>query len=462
MKKLLLFTGILLSFAACKNSGDGQLIGVTNKTKFVSFTPYGMVYIPSGNLLLGSGENDPAIAFAPKTRSVTLTSFWMDETEITNNEYRQFINWVRDSIAHVLLGEAEISEVEKYGHFLKYKKGENAGELIEPRLINWKEEIPWNSTNEDVRQALSPLFTTINTRYYHYRPLGINAAVMNYEYWYFDYEAAAAKEKGTSDIGGMYTNRPSQVSGDLSRFIKREQVNIYPDTLVWIYEFSYSDNEAMTRNYFSHPQYNHYPVVGLNWLQCRAFCSWRSQQRNVWLINRGYPIEHDFSLPTEAQWEWAARGGLQGNPYPWGGPYPSNQNGCFLANFKPQRGNYTADGFLYPAAVASYHPNDWGLYDMSGNVAEWCLDTYSLSASSFVSDINPVYKYNAAKGEPAERKRKVIRGGSWKDISKYITIYTRDYQYQDTCTSFIGFRCIQPAIVNPKDANKGSTSKIYR
>jgi gliding motility-associated lipoprotein GldK len=462
MKKLLLFTCFLLCLAACKNSGDGQLIGVSNKTKFVSFTPYGMVYIPSGNLLLGSGENDPSLAFAPQTRSVTLTSFWMDETEITNNEYRQFINWVRDSIAHVLLGDAEITEVEKYGHYLKYKKGENAGEIIEPRLINWKEEIPWNSTNEDVRQALSPLYQTINTRYYHYRPLGINAAKLNYEYWYFDYDAAAAKEKGWSEVGGMFTNRPSHVSGDLSRFIKRESVNVYPDTLVWIYEFSYSDNEHMTRNYFSHPQYSHYPVVGVNWLQCQAFCNWRSHQRNVWLNSRGYPIEHDFRLPTEAQWEWAARGGLQANPYPWGGPYPSNQNGCFLANFKPQRGNYTADGFLYPSVVAYYQPNDWGLYDMSGNVAEWCFDAYSLSASSFVSDINSIYKYNATDKDSFENKKKVVRGGSWKDISKYITVFMRDYQYQDTCTSYIGFRCIQPAIVNPKEANKGSGSKIYR
>jgi len=463
MKKLVFCICILLSFTACKNSGDGQLVGVTNKTKFITFTPYGMVYIPSGNLMLGLGENDPSLTFAPQTRSVTITSFWMDETEITNNEYRQFVNWVRDSIAHVLLGDADIEGVGKYGHYLKYKKGENAGEFIEPKVINWKEEIPWNSTNEDVKQALSPLYTTINApRYYHYRPLGINAAKMNYEYWTFDYEAAAAKEKNKSSIGGMYTNRPSQVNGDLSRFIRREEVNIYPDTLVWMYEFSYSDNEHQSRNYFSHPQFTHYPVVGVNWIQCQAFCHWRTHQRNVWLLSRGYPIEQEFRLPSEAQWEWAARGGSQGNPYPWGGPYPANQNGCFLANFKPQRGNFYADGSLYPTVVAYYIPNDYGLYDMSGNVAEWCHDAFSQSASAFVSDMNPIYKYNASDNDPAERKRKVVRGGSWKDISKYITVYMRDYQYQDSCTSYIGFRCIQPATVNPKDANKSSGSKIYR
>ena len=459
MKRLALFACILLGLAACKNSGDGQLIGVTNKTKFVSFTPYGMVYIPSGNVILGAGEGAPALTFAPQSRSVSISAFWMDETEITNNEYRQFVYWVRDSIAHVLLGEADIET--KHGHFLKHKKGESAGDIIEPRLINWKEDIPWNSTDEDVRTALEPLYTRINTRYYHYRPLGINVAKLNYEYWTFDYEAAAAKEKEGSPIGGMFASRASHVEGSLDRFIKRHVINIYPDTLVWIYEFTYSDNEHMTRNYFSHPQYSHYPVVGVSWLQCQAFCHWRSQQRNVWLLSKGFPVEHDFSLPSEAQWEWAARGGLQNSPYPWGGPYPTNQNGCFLANFKPQRGNYMLDGNFYPAVVAFYNYNDYGLYDMSGNVAEWCLDTYSPSASAFVSDMNPVYKYNASRNDPAERTRKVVRGGSWKDISKYITIYSRDFQFQDSCTSYIGFRTIQPAIANPKEA-KGSGSKVYR
>jgi len=462
MKRLALFACILLGVAACKNSGDGQLVGVSNKTKFIAFTPYGMVYIPEGNLTLGTGENDPALSFAKQPRSVSITKFWMDETEITNNEYRQFVNWVIDSIAHTLLGDAEITDAEKYGHYLKYKKGERKDEIIEPKLINWKEPIPWNSPNEEVQDALRPLFKQINTRYYHYRPLGYNVAQLNYEYWTFDYEAAAKKEKEGSPIGGMFANRASHVEGNLDRFIKREVTNVYPDTLVWIYEFTYSNNEHMTQNYFSHPQYSHYPVVGVNWIQCQAFCHWRSQQRNSWLLSRGYPIEHDFRLPSEAEWEWAARGGLQGNPYPWGGPYPANKNGCFLANFKPQRGNYTADGSLYPAVVAFYHPNDYGLYDMSGNVAEWCIDAYNPSASVFVSDINPVYKYNASPNDPPERKRKVIRGGSWKDISKYITVYTRDFQYQDTCTSYIGFRCIQPAIINPKDLNKGSGSKVYR
>jgi len=460
MKRIALFACIALCLAACKSGGGGQLVGVTNKTRFTSFTPYGMVYIPSGNLILGAGENAPALAFAPQFRSVSLVAFWMDETEITNNEYRQFVNWVRDSIAHILLGEADIET--KYGHFMKHRKGEDAGELIEPRLINWREEIPWTSTDEEVRDALRPLYNQINTRFYHYRPVGINVAKLNYEYWTFDYDAAAAKEREGSSIGGLFANRPSHTDGILDRWIRRHETNVYPDTLVWIYEFTYADNESMTQNYFSHPQYNHYPVVGVSWVQAQAFCHWRSHIRNVWLSGKGYSIEHDFRLPSETQWEWAARGGLQNSPYPWGGPYPTTQNGCFLANFKPQRGNYMLDGSLYPTVVAAYNPNDYGLYDMSGNVAEWCFDTYNPSNSAFVSDVNPLYKYNALPDDLPSKKRKVVRGGSWKDISNYITVYTRDFQYQDSCTAYIGFRCMQPAIVNPKNANRGSGSKVYR
>ena len=86
----------------------------------------------------------------------------------------------------------------------------------------------------------------------------------------------------------------------------------------------------------------------------------------------------NFRLPTEAEWEYAARGGRDMAKYPWGNPYIRNSKGCMLANFKPGRGNYYDDGFAYTAPVASYFANDYGLYDMSGNVAEWCEDALTL------------------------------------------------------------------------------------
>jgi gliding motility-associated lipoprotein GldK len=153
-------------------------------------------------------------------------------------------------------------------------------------------------------------------------------------------------------------------------------------------------------------------------------------------------------LPTESEWEYASRGNLDASPYPWGGPYTRNIKGCFLANFKPLRGNYVADGGLKTVKTASYNPNGYGLYDMSGNVAEWTSNAYDESAFSYSHDMNMDYHYNAEDWDNRENekdiqevlKRKSIRGGSWKDIAYFIQTGTRTFEYQDTAKSYVGFR----------------------
>jgi gliding motility-associated lipoprotein GldK len=106
-----------------------------------------------------------------------------------------------------------------------------------------------------------------------------------------------------------------------------------------------------------------------------------------------------------------------------------------LANFKPSRGDYAVDGALYTVEVQSYNANDYGLYNMAGNVSEWTNSSYDESSYYEESTMNPnvVDKQNF---------RKVIRGGSWKDIAYFLEVSSRNYEYADSARSYIGFRTV--------------------
>ena len=245
------------------------------------------------------------------------------------------------------------------------------------------------------------------------------------------------------DLG--FTNSKGQHNAlrghtDRSRFIVKERIKVYPDTLCWMRDFTYSNTEAMSQNYFWNNAYDNYPVVGVTWPQAKAFSVWRSQLFHSWLQSNGDMFVNDFRLPTETEWERGARGDLDLAQYPWGGPYIRNAAGCFLANFKPLRGRYFEDGGFHTVKVYSYNPNGFGLYCMAGNVAEWCSTTFDESMYEFGHDMSGDYDYQAQDGDPAAMKRKVIRGGSWKDIGYYLMNSTRTYEYQDTAKSYIGFR----------------------
>jgi len=438
MKKLILLGTITaLVLSGCSNSGSGELVGVQKREKWFEPDPYGMVKVPMGSFVVGPSDEDITFNMNSQSKTISVDAFWMDETEITNNEYRQFVHWVIDSIVRRKLGN-DLPEEFLY-------EEDQFGNPIDPPLINWKSRI--NPKNEDVAAVLEEMYIPENERFFRRKELDTRKLI--YEYQDIDYQEAA-REKRTFDRSiknsdgtqTFYEDAP-RVS-DRSKFIKTYKINIYPDTLAWISDFTYSYNDPMAKMYFWHPGFDDYPLVGVTWEQARAFSVWRTMYHNNYLETEGGgAFVQNYRLPTEYEWEYAARGGRNLSMYPWGSPYTRDDKGCFLANFKPLRGNYVDDGFLKPSPVGSFDPNDFGLYDMAGNVAEWTNSAYDENAYNFTHDLNPNYEYNAKPNEPAVMKRKVIRGGSWKDISYYLQSGTRTYEYQDSAKSYIGFRLVR-------------------
>ena len=390
---VLAVSALALLLTSCGGSKEtGELVGSLDRPTWKGVQPYGMVYVPAGTVHVGNSDQDITGTFIQRPKAVTINGFYMDDTEISNNEYRQFIDWVRDSIAHVILGDVD----------------ENGN-------VDW--DLPIDYADE----ALSELYL----EEYYAGKKQTNTNLYEYTYSEVDWqEAAMARPRGEDGNG-------------ITDYITEKTVNIYPDTLVWVRDFAYAYNEPMARVYFSHPAYDNYPVVGVDWHMARAFSFWRT---TLWNMYNQETLIENFRLPTEYEFEYAARGGKEHAPYPWGGPYTRNSKGCLLANFKPGRGNYADDGGSYTVPVDAYYPNDYGLYNMAGNVAEWTITAFQENATSFVHDFNPDIRYNAKDEDPISYKRKVIRGGSWKDISFYLQNGTRTFEYQDTTKSYIGFR----------------------
>ncbi|NJM14063.1 MAG: SUMF1/EgtB/PvdO family nonheme iron enzyme [Bacteroidales bacterium] len=437
MKKFAsLFLLLAVIISSCGSYSNGELMGVQGRNKYFEPDPFGMVFIPQGSFTLGPSDQDVAWAQNTTSKTVSVDAFWMDETEITNNEYRQFVYWVRDSIMRRMLGE-------QLDEFVIAE--DELGNPIDPPLINWDMDL--DTRDEEIKEILNEMYYPQHERFFGRKEL--DTRKLNYEYFWIDFKQAGKKSNRynfeTQEYEGFIVNNNGEKVDvtDRSSFVIRDVVNVYPDTLVWISDFSYSYNEPMSNMYFWHPAYDNYPVVGVTWKQASAFSIWRTQLLNNSLASQSTPFVHDYRLPIESEWEYAARGGLDHSMYPWGGYYTRNKQGCFLANFKPLRGNYTDDGALATIRVGSYEPNEWGLYDMAGNVAEWTINAYDESAYVFSHDMNPDYKYNASPDDPPVLKRKVLRGGSWKDIAFYLQAGTRTYEYQDTSKSYIGFRCVR-------------------
>ena len=471
MRKLAIqaFIAVLMFLmVACggpKSGSGGELTGVSAPA-WSEPSPYGMVLIKRGAFEMGPADKDSLWGIYQDPKGVSMDAFWMDQTEITNAKYRQFVYYVRDSIIRERLYDGAYGGDERF----KIMEDRN-GDPIDPPILNWKQPIPTERrANEDELRAL-------NSVYYIHPITGekkLDPEQMVYHYSWFDATTAALRKyrlnpaervKNTdikidpnevvmiskdtayiSEEGNIVSETIIRPLSSLYDFLHTYILNIYPDESCWVNDFNNSYNEPYMRLYFNLPAYNDYPVVGVSWEQASAFCVWRTDYLRRSLNLKDGRVIEPYRLPTEAEFEYAARSGKSENKYPWSQDGVTGDKGCFLGNFKPDRGNYTKDGFLIPARVGSFSPNEFGLYDMAGNVAEWTSTAFLESGPEIMNDINPEYRYQAAKEDPYALKKKVVRGGSWKDVAHFIRSDVRSFEYQNEQRSYIGFRCVRTQV----------------
>lgn len=315
-------------------------------------------------------------------------------------------------------------------------------------------------------------------------------------------------------------------------YIKQDSDEYYwknnlPDTTVWSKDLAY--NDPYVTSYYRYPGFRYFPVVGVNWRQAVNYCKWRTTVVNLKLaedaglldpvaggddafagaeggdlgssvgtvpgLTSGVTLP-GYRLPTEAEWEYAAQAligtqWLDENQthrrlYPWDGhalrnPYGKSM-GYFLANFKRGNGDYAGiagklnDGAMITTYIYDYPPNDFGLYNMAGNVNEWVQDVYRPLSFQEMDDLNPARRdatLNSEEGydgdytfignegayteeqwtevsglqksfnadNPPLKRLRVYKGGSWNDVAYWMSPGTRRYLFEDSATSTLGFRC---------------------
>jgi formylglycine-generating enzyme required for sulfatase activity len=321
--------------------------------------------IPSKSFVSLSQTSNDSASFYNRKFS-TNQSFYISRFEVTNKEYRDFIQYVKDSTAHFLLQ-----------HF-----------IYGSTLIDWSQPINWEDP------LLEPLMHSPDERIFGRKE--INSEKIIYEF---------------------------------ENTVHKETINTCPDSMVWIRDFDFSNNEALAKNYFSNAKYDNYPVVGINLKQAMAFCRWKTDQVNKIVSQAGTEYKVIIRLPTNTEWEAAASDdNIKGKVFSPHKVYHENfgnindNNGFIIKTFQD-------DGHFYTAPVNSYSAGAYGLYNMKGNVAEWT----STSREEII---------NAEVKPEKQRTSFVVKGGGWNSVPFYLQTGACQFFPPDTAHSFIGFRYV--------------------
>ena len=309
-------------------------------------TPPGMVWIPAGEFTMGTSAADSFVNERPAHR-VKVNGFWMDVHDVTNDEFRKFIQ----ATGYVTTAERK------------------------PDWNAMKQELPPGTPKPDDSLLVPGSLVFVGTS----GPVDLT----DYSQWW----------RWTP---GANWRHPDGPASDLK-------------------------NKG------------NYPVVQVTWDDAIAYTKWAGKR-----------------LPTEAEWEYAARGGLENKRYAWGDAF--RPDGKYMANIWTGKFPYLntkEDGFAGLAPVKSFPPNGYGLYDMAGNAWQWCADWYSASAyagEDVICCFNPTGPGKSYDPDEPYAIKRVVKGGSFLCNASYCESYrpsARRGETPDTSTCHIGFRCVQ-------------------
>lgn len=338
-KQRIVFIFSVIFFLGCDQSQRAQREIIVKE---------GMVWIPQGVFQMG-GNSEEARKDEYPQHPVQVDGFWMDQTEVTNAEFKKFV----EATGYTTTAE------------------------IAPDWEEIKKELPPDTPKpaDSLLQAASLVFEATEG------PVNLNA----YDSWWKWQPKTSWK----------------QPKGPKSSIEGKE---------------------------------NH-PVVHISWYDAQAYAKWVGKR-----------------LPTEAEWEWAARGGKKEGIYPWGNEQVNKgkaKTNSWEGSFPYE--NNLRDLFFYTAPVASFEPNPFGLYDMAGNVWEWCSDWYAYDYYTTLADkkaVNPQGPDTSYDPYQPYLKQKVMRGGSFLCNDAYCSGYraaARMKSSPDTGLQHTGFRLVKDA-----------------
>jgi len=310
MKKFVSIIAAIALLTSCGRGDRGQLVGAQGQD-WHPVKPLGMVLVPGGAFVMGKSAYDVAGLKNAPTKTVTVRSFYMDETEITNSEYRQFVNWVRDSVIRQKLAEAaqfagtgggddggndDGASIQDYAFKGGNKNGQNGDENLTPYQ---KYSVDYDPMNQSLNWDVPIKWKTAEYPDQYY------VRVMDEMYLAADQSPTGERKLDVSKLVYKYSSMNVTAvikgSGNTEDYVTKHEVPVYPDTTVWVKDFNYSYNEPMHNNYFWHAAYDDYPVVGVSWKQAKAFCDWRTLYHNSYRHEQGLEGVTDYRLPTEEE-----------------------------------------------------------------------------------------------------------------------------------------------------------------